>query len=661
MKEILSSLLSQNMARQSDFQKVLWLVDLIKWIQRPRAADEKNTNTEIMYTVRLKYILAILSKNPEWKNNFIETIGTALVKISSATQLSRTGFSNQGFIQDFIHRLQEKILPKSPLSENLEALIDDMFQDEDEVVYIDFIDRKVLTEMLDLFSGQEALHLKLKKDILSASYMLSVQLLNGVLSIRNELNYSDRSLNIMPEFILEGQLRECVVNLNLCTSDEVSGLIVAAEKNTEVLYSSMHTQGVKIELVYLFQMQKRKLRRLKLLTGFLNSEVSTDVNFRLFLSQLILDTCHQRSLKSFISENVSLLTERIVQSNSNIGEHYVAYTWSEFKKMFESATGGGAVTAVTVFIKLGLSKLGFVGFIKGLADSLNYSGSFLIIQIMGWTLATKQPSATAPFIASELLKSTKEARRSLVALLRTQFIAVIGNLSLVLPICFSVSFGFLYIGQPLMSTDHALDIFSSTDILGPSILFAAFTGVLLFLASLIAGWIENWIVVNQIVKRLQFSEKLINRIGNARTQRLAQFVENNSNALSANIVLGFLLGMTPQVAKFFGLGLDVRHVTLATGAFATALPVVLDRGTDFWPLLNSVLGILFIGMVNISVSFLLAFLLASISSKVKFSSFFKLFNSGMGLILSRPWLLVIPENDVDEKIISEEQASKIVV
>jgi len=648
MENILSSVLSQKSAQQSDFEKVQWLVSIMKWVQRPRTKEEKNTKGETVYTVRLKYLLNMLNNNPDWKVNFVDSISALLLQISSPTQYSKMGFSHQGFIQEFIHRLQEKILPKSPLTEDLETLIAEIFPHEDESLYVDFIEPSVLDELLQLFQGKSDLHLKLKMDLLSASYIMAVQLLNNLLTIRNELNCKDQSFESFPEFKLLGVLQDHQIKSDITMDDQVFSWIESIESDMINLYAQMQTRGVRIELVYLFQVQKRKLKRLRILLGFLSSQVYLPLNFRSFVAHMILDTSHHKSFKSFASENLSLLTERIVQANSRIGEHYVTYTWPEFRKMFQSAAGGGAVTAITVFLKLNLAKLGLVGFIKGLVDSLNYSGSFLLIQVMGWTLATKQPSNTAPFIAAELAKSTTEARRSIVALLRTQFIAVVGNLSVVFPICFLISSALAYFDMPLMDHEHAVEILSSTNLAGPAVFYAIFTGGLLFIASLAAAWIANWMTLIQLSKRIRYNDSLRSFIGKERTLKFANFVDHNSNALAANIVLGFFLGMTPPVAKFLGLALDVRHVTLSTGAFASSLPILLNTGLDRLDFLNSVLGILAIGFLNISVSFMLAFLLASASSNVKFSSFMRLFASGLHLILVRPWLLLVPEKINEE-------------
>lgn len=643
MKDILSSLLSQDSAKQTEFEKILWFVMVLKWVQRPRTLDDKAAKRESVYTVRLKYLLSMLNKNPEWKNNFIETVSELMTRVSSANQFSKAGFSNQSFIQEFVMRLQEKILPKAPLTGDIENLIFEIFPNEEESLYIDFIDEDVLSELLQLFTEKTELFLKLKKDILSASYMLSVHLLNGLFSIRNELKFADRDVDQFKEFQLQRKLETLISTNQLEVEDGIFEIIKDIEIHIDSLEASMPKQGVKIELVYLFQTQKRKLRRVQTLLRFLSPSVSVARNLRYFTSQLILDTTHQKSLRSFISENFSLLTERIVQTNSYIGEHYVTYTWSEFRRMYASAAGGGVITAGTVFLKFLIGNLGFAGFVKGFIDSLNYASSFLLIHGLGMTLATKQPSATAPFIASALKKSTREARRSLVALLRTQFIAVLGNLSAVFPIAFLISFAMHYFWKPIMPVEKALEVFSSTNIVGPTIIYAVFTGFLLFFGSLMAGWVENWVIVNQVPKRIKYHDRLRLILGVKRCENLSVFISENSNAWAANIGLGVLLGFVPQISKFLSLGLDVRHVTLSTGSFAAALPSVLNSGIDPWTVANSVLGIVLIGFLNISVSFVLAFLLASTSSRVKFSSFVKLFRSSLRLLLSRPWLLFVPE------------------
>lgn len=618
----------------------------MKWIQRPYNPEEKIQKRETVYTVRLKYLLVLLNKNPEWKNNFVDTISLLLMKVSSPSQLTKAGLPEAAsFIQEFIHRLQEKVLPKPQLSEDLSTLIHEIFPNEEESLYIDFIDVEVLKEIFALFQGRKELEQKLKADLLAACFVLGHEILGHSLAIQNDLNFLTANPQELPEFRLEGILREHQLQKNPDLENNVFGILSTIEAHMNELHKQMQQRGVKIELVYIFQIQKRKINRLFILMQFLNSEVSSVMNFRFFVSHLILETQHQKSLPAFFSENLTLITDRIVQTNSHIGEHYVTFNWVEFKKMFQSALGGGAVTAVTVLIKHAMNPLKLTGFVKGFAEGLNYSTSFMTIQLMGWTLATKQPSATAPFIAAALRKSTTESRRSIVALLRTQFIAVLGNLSMVFPICFLVSFAFLKIKSPSYSGPEAIEAIASTDILGPAPVYAIFTGCLLFSASLIAGWFENWMLVNRIDKRIKYNDRLQKYFGPKRVLKFAEFLAEKSNPLAANISLGFLLGLAPQILKFLGIPLEARHVTLATGGFAAALPYALEVGVSAWQIVNAVSGILLIGLLNISVSFSLAFLLASISSHVKFSAFWRLLKWGVRLIFTKPWLLVVPEKE----------------
>ncbi|MBC7457256.1 MAG: hypothetical protein H7235_03190 [Bdellovibrionaceae bacterium] len=646
--DILSTLLSQKVStqqdKQSDFERVFWFVNLMKWVQRPRSAEEKNTKSETVYTVRIKYLLMVLNNNPSIKENFIHNIRLLLLKLSSPGQLTQAGLpESSSFIQDFTHRLQEKIIPKKQLSEDLSTLVYEIFPQEEESLYLDFIEADVLGELLGFFQPDQELIQKLKLDTLTSCYILSHEVLNHSLMIQKELDLLNNQPQALPEFRLEGLLRQKQMHQEKMITEVELFEVEAIEKNMDTLFAQMKDRGVKIQLVYLFQIQKRKINRLRTLLQFLSDEIPIALTFRYFVSQLVLETQHQKSLKSFFSENLALLTDRIVQTHSHIGEHYVTFTWSDFHKMFRNALGGGGVTGFTVIVKHMISDLKWVGFIKGLADSLNYSTSFMLIQMLGWTLATKQPSMTAPYIASALQTSTTEARKSIIALLRTQFIAVLGNLTMVFPVCFLFSWFCIYTGRPFISEHESLEMFRSTNILGPSALYAAFTGVLLFMASLIAGWFENWILVNRVDKRIKYNDRLQKYFGQNRVQRFSEFLKEKSNPLAANISLGFLLGFVPQIMKFLNIPLETRHVTLATGGFASALPAALRSGVSNMEIFNSASGILVIGFLNITVSFSIAFLLASISSKVKFRSFWRLLKWSIHFILTKPWLLLVPE------------------
>ena len=100
-------------------------------------------------------------------------------------------------------------------------------------------------------------------------------------------------------------------------------------------------------------------------------------------------------------------------------------------------------------------------------------------------------------------------------------------------------------------------------------IFAAFTGVILWIGGLAGGWAENFVVFNRVTEAI-VQHPLGYRFGIRNMHRLADWLERNVAAWSNSIVLGYLLGLSPVIARFFGIPLDVRHVTLNTGMVALA-------------------------------------------------------------------------------------------
>lgn len=111
-------------------------------------------------------------------------------------------------------------------------------------------------------------------------------------------------------------------------------------------------------------------------------------------------------------------------------------------------------------------------------------------------------------------------------------------------------------------------VLSSVSLLGPTALFAAVTGVLLFASSIIAGWVENAFVLHQLDSALRYLPRLRRWFGVNGSDRLGRYLQTNILGLAANISLGLMLGLVPVIALFFGQGLDVRHVTLTAGQIA---------------------------------------------------------------------------------------------
>jgi site-specific recombinase len=312
-----------------------------------------------------------------------------------------------------------------------------------------------------------------------------------------------------------------------------------------------------------------------------------------------------------------LLAAKMAERSAETGEHYITRTAGEYRQMLRQAAGGGVATAGTTLLKFAVMSAGLSAFWGGFWAGLLYAVSFVFIQLMHWTLATKQPAMTAPAMVAKLKDinsgpALDDFVDEVTHLVRSQVAAVLGNVGLVAPSVLLASWAWQAATlQPVLDTAQAGYVLQSLSLLNPgNLLFAAFTGVLLFASSLIAGWAENWFVLHRLDSALRYNPRITAVLGDSRAGRWADFMRRHVSGFAANISLGFMLGLIPPVLGFFGLGLEVRHVTLSMGQLAAAIASLglqsLATAGVWWCLA----AIPLIGVLNLLVSFWLAFHLA---------------------------------------------------
>jgi site-specific recombinase len=304
--------------------------------------------------------------------------------------------------------------------------------------------------------------------------------------------------------------------------------------------------------------------------------------------------------------------------------------------------------AGTVFAKFGLLALGLGAFWAGFFAGINYATSFLLIMLLHGTVATKQPAMTAPALAAQLGDVGREGGLDrfvdeVAHLARSQAAGIFGNLALCAPL---VLLGQLaaqaFAGAPLVgsaATRHALDALT---LLGPTALYAAFTGVLLFASSLIAGWCENWFVFHRLDSAIAWNPRILARLGAQRAQRWSRWWRDNVSGVAANVSLGLMLGLVPALAAFVALPIDVRHVTLSTGQVAAALGAegasLLNEPVFWW----CVAGVAVTGLLNVTVSFVLAFRLALRAQGVRTSDRQRIYAAVRQRLWRRPLSFLLP-------------------
>ena len=353
--------------------------------------------------------------------------------------------------------------------------------------------------------------------------------------------------------------------------------VQACHAELEQVHVHMEDAGVSSALVYDLRSIERTLRRMQVLVAVAADDLRAPYAAeRAFFETLLRGLRNDVKLRALMRENLTLLAQKTVERTGHGGEHYIAHTRRDYWVMWRAGAGGGILTVFTAAIKMRLIESHFPLAIEGFLIGTDYAVSFVLLQIFGFALATKQPSMTAATLAGIIRKNRGVARLSRISefaadIVRTQLAAALSN---VIAVCLgAVVFEGVWAHffkdhyLPKQSAQHVyqtLHPFTS----GTAI-FAAFTGVLLWMAAVIGAWFENFIVYHRVTEAISQHPAGV-RLGARTMRRAADWLEVNAGSWSTSIVLGYLLGFAPVVARFFGVPLDVRHVTLSTGTLALA-------------------------------------------------------------------------------------------
>jgi site-specific recombinase len=338
-----------------------------------------------------------------------------------------------------------------------------------------------------------------------------------------------------------------------------------------------------------------------------------DADGRRFAAALILGFASQRRMGKVVSTTFRRMARSLVEKTGRVGVHYIAENASHWGKMGAGAVMAGVITCFTALIKYSISAKIHAPFLVALGHSLNYAISFLLMQAGGFLLASKMPAATAATLVDAMEDPAKDHMASLRAISQTQTIVTIGNLLGAIPVSMAIDrLWHLITGHPFLTqaeAEHGVHMVIPHQ--SPTIAFAIVTGVLLWAASLATGWTANYIAVNKTERAISNSLRLRKRLGLKGATHLAEWVRHHAPGSVGYIVLGFLLGTGPILVTLFGIPLEVRHVTLSAASLGYALDGMrLYGGLTRQEIIYSLLGIVSIGVLNISTSFVLSFLLA---------------------------------------------------
>ncbi len=421
------------------------------------------------------------------------------------------------------------------------------------------------------------------------------------------------------------------------------------------IHATLLSGSVSVDLVFRLDLADRQLIRLERLLTLVDPGADARAAVAVQSVKELLDAGESdTSLRGLFADNTRLLARRIVEATGSTGEHYIASSSSEYRAMWRSAAAGGAFMAFVATVKFLLIWWKLPPFFSGLAASLNYAGAFLLMQVLHMTLATKQPSMTAATLAGALDEHGRSGVHRLVELIartaRTQVAAIGGNIGAIIPVSIALHFAILGVrGKPFLD-DHDADHVLQAHHLwhSGSVFFAALTGVFLWSSSVAGGWCDNWVRYRRLPEALATNRRIRGVLGVGAANKLASVVDKHGAGAFGSVFFGMVLGLTPVVSTFFGLPLDIRHVTLATGSVVLAALSELGAGhLESAELGWAVAGLGGIALMNFTVSFALALAVALRARDVDGRVFRLLVAAVFGRFVRRPWEFVLPQKKAE--------------
>ena len=617
----LTKLLATVDPKASLAQRNLQLIALLDWVRGDSQSAEAAT-------ARVAELVTMCEQSPVLRERLQKWWQAIMQSVDITMLLADFGFAQRtSMFSELAERLRNKLLPTNPDTIDASELFMSALNSEFDARWLGALDEDLINRLSHVLTPDEEQTdgaTRWQHALADAiTYCCGNILATGFApELRLRMTNEARDAQPFHDLISDAESLRIEVLHPLRTSNRLDGTVArlrerldACRQAANSVYTHFEDNGISVGLVFrLRQLRARILRVRELLECLLSPKPA--VAATKLMSRLVSVSRERRSLRALLTANSSLLAAKMAERNAETGSHYITRTPSEYFSMVRKAAGGGLVMAFTTMIKFWLYTLAFSAFWSGFWAGTNYALSFVLVQLLHFTVATKQPAMTAPAMAAKLKNldrdgGEKEFVDEVTHLVRSQVAAILGNVLIVFPAVLGITLLLAKLaGHSVITEKEALHVIDSLKPWGPSLLFAAFTGVLLFTSSIFAGWVENWFVLHRLDAAIHYNPRITKAIGARRAARCARFLRDNLSGLAANISLGFMLGLTPVIAAFFGLGLDVRHVTLSSGQMAAAAsalgPEVIHMSAFWW----SIGTLPFIGALNVLVSFYLAFRLA---------------------------------------------------
>jgi len=636
-----------------------WLRSLVRYLRGERGF-------RFTPEARTHLLLQRLSQHQDWAVATGTVIAEVLSRGSALRIFAEAGLpSSSSFAKELLGRLVRSFLPPILNDRSLSGALQQVFAKYGDDLWLDRIpgnEREALLEWLRA-SIPEARREGLLQEAAEAIWLLG----NRTTSISLREEVAARSpdvgpLSNHPMILLEDEARRFATSVagqpNL---EALMKATWAARGFLDDVMAQVEQRGVSVDLVFQIERATSYITRMEMLAEVIATVKApaatpkrrTEAVWGLLVA-MVRGELEDRRPGRVLAQSAHLIARKTVERAGETGEEGIARSNSDVRHVLEAAIGGGMFIAVTTLVKY-LGPKGLAPFFEALYASLNYGGSFTVMHFLHLKLATKLPAMTASALSSRLSiapspPADAEFVQTASAVLRTQVAAVVGNLVGVIPAALLIdALTMLVTREHVLSAAKAAAVIESVNPwLSLTIPFAMFTGVILWIGGWVASWIDNAFVFYNVAGALKSSGGLRVRFGEARVNAFADFLSRHVGGVATAVVLGVGLAFAPELGRFFGLPLEVRHVTLVTGTLAMAVVGVGPGSLTLEHWAGMLSGIFAIGLCNLGVSFGLAFGMAVRARRIPTRRGVVLLGQTALSLLRKPRsLLRIPPSEVE--------------
>ena len=607
-----------------------------------RPANRHDEESALRYQAMLDRLLA----DPELRAAFCGHVVHFIATRRLITFFTDSGIlPGTGFFSEWGRILGNRLLPEVPDERRLKDCLHVIFHRADDWRWLQEMPADLAQRFWELIAPEQVLGnidwRSIQEQMLD-SVLLLAHRVSG-LGIESELmraspNFDDDR----PRFImLSSEALEFVNAFRAALddperqADDGGQLLVIADQCRETLQKTRKralTVGTSLHLSYLLTRSEQSLERLRDLIAILvasRQAASHGAAVRAwgeFAHAAFIAENRRNSLRFYLAQLSGLLAVRVTENAARSGEHYICESDTDYRRMWLSAGGAGVFIGLMALLKIKAAALGAPLFGEAFLYSMIYGLGFVLIYLLGMTVATKQPAMTAQTLAGLLgdLKLNRSADLErlvdvITAVCRSQLAAIAGNVMVALPVAIAVSFGLAHLqGTPPISLDKGAHLLADLDPLSWALPHAAIAGSFLFLSGLITGYFDNRAAYRDIGARIGRLRWLNALFGQARANRIGSYIQDRLGGIMGNFLFGCMLGSTGVIGTILGLPLDIRHIAFSSANLGYAL-IGFQFDLPLKAIAWAALGVAAIGLTNLTVSFALALRTAMRARGVQFA------------------------------------------